>query len=120
MREVRFALRIVAAVIGVVGAIVAFIVNALYSGIHDVMKASGAFSGRTHGFIGLLLVVVGLVGAFAGIPWPIAGAVLMLIAGLGFIYVVHWWALVASPLFILAAVLAYMDRNKEKAPVKAQ
>jgi xanthine/uracil permease len=111
----RLALRLVAAIIGVVGAIVAFIVNTFYSGVNDLMRVAGDPHRQTHGFIGLLLVVVGLIGAFVGIPSPITGSILMLVAALGFIYVVHWWALVASPLLLLAAVLAYMDRKKEPA-----
>lgn len=111
----RLALRIVAAIIGVVGAIVAFIVNILYSGVNDLMTVAGDPHRQTHGFIGLLLVLLGLVGAFVGIPAPVVGALLMAIAGVGFIFIVHWWALIASPLLLLAAVLAYRDRNKEPA-----
>lgn len=107
----RLALRIVAAIIGVVGAIVAFVVNLTVSGAH----LAGLVRYQTHGFIGLLLVIVGLIGAFVGIPAPVTGAILMLIAGVGFIFIVHWWALVASPLLLLGAVLAYLDRKKETA-----
>ncbi len=111
----RTALRVLAAIIGIVGAVVALIVNIVYSGVNDLLNVSGLSVHHSHGFVGLLLVVVGVIGALVAIPRPVVGALLLLVAGLGFIVIVHWWAFIASPLLLLAAVLAYMDRNKAQA-----
>ena len=108
----RAIMRTLAMIIGIVGAIVALIVNIVYSGYHDLFRLAGTNLGNTHGFIGLGLFVVGLIGALIAIPWPRTAALLMLISALGFIYVVHLGALIASPLLLIAALLAFLDRKK--------
>jgi hypothetical protein len=37
---------------------------------------------------------------------PIRGAVLLLIAGIAFIFIAGWWALLGSPFLLVGAVLA--------------
>ncbi len=105
----QLVLRFLATIIGVVGALVALIVDIVASGVHALNGGP-----QSHGFVGFLLFLVGLIGAFIAIPFPVVAGLFMLVAGLGYIYVAGWGALIASPLLLIAAFLAYRDRNKEE------
>lgn len=102
-------LRIVAAIIGAIGAIILIIVNAAISAKHAIL---GNTVPQSHGVIGLVAFVVGAVGVFTTLLKPQWGAALMAVAGLGFIYVAGWGALLATPFLVIAAVLAFLDRPK--------
>jgi hypothetical protein len=52
-----------------------------------------------------------LVGSFLALLFPEFAAVLRFIAGVGFFYVLGWGALFVAPFFIVAAILAFMDRR---------
>jgi hypothetical protein len=99
-------LRLLATIIGVIGAFVALFVNFFNSLIRE------GLGGHGHLWVGLLLFLVALVGALISWPWPRTAALLMLIAALGFIYVAGIGAVIASPLLLIAAVLAFLDRKK--------
>ena len=61
------------------------------------------------------VILIGLVGSVLAMFIPIAGAVLLLVAGIAFFYIAGWWALLASPFFLVGAVLAYnVSRVKQK------
>lgn len=98
--------RLGALLLGILGVIVGFFVN-LIGVVNGHMNQL-----TTHGFLGTVLVIVGLIGAVLAPVSPIVAAVLMLIAGIGFFFVVGPLAalLVAVP-FVLGAILAYMDRR---------
>jgi hypothetical protein len=102
-------LRIVAGAIGALGAIILVIVNATIS----VANKTGVFGVHTtHGWIGLLAFAVGLIGALTTLFKPTWGALLMVVAGLGFIYVAGAGAILATPFLLIAGGLAYIDRPK--------
>lgn len=105
----RTVLRIAAAAIGIIGAVDALIINILVSLFHEVARLAGADFGRSHGFIGLGIFIVALVGAFLVLGLPRVGGVLLLLAGIGFFFVVHWWALLASPQLLVAGVLPFLE-----------
>jgi hypothetical protein len=105
---VKIALRLLATIIGIVGSIVALIVSISASVIKD---ATGNHN-QAHGFVGLLLVVISFIGALIAVPFPVTAALLMLIGGLGMIYVAGFGAIIGAPLLLIAAALAYMDRAK--------
>lgn len=98
--------RLGAMILGLIGVIVGLIVD-LVGAVNG--NASNLVS---HGGRGLLFVAVGLIGSLLALFAPIVSAILLLIAGIGFFFVVGWGAalLVAVP-FILAAFLAYADRR---------
>jgi hypothetical protein len=61
------------------------------------------------------VILIGLVGSVLAMFISIAGAVLLLVAGIAFFFIVGWWALLASPFFLVRAVLAYnVSRAKQK------
>jgi hypothetical protein len=95
--------------IGALGAIILVIVNATIS----VANKTGVFGVHTtHGWIGLLAFAVGLIGALTTLFKPTWGALLMVVAGLGFIYVAGAGAILATPFLLIAGGLAYIDRPK--------
>lgn len=108
----RFALRIATFLVGIIGAIDGIIINAIVSSVHAAASLLGADVVQSHGWIGLLLCLLALVGAFVALRWPIAAGVLFVIAGVGFFFVVHWWALLASPQILVAALTAFLDSSE--------
>ena len=111
MEIARIAGRLAAAVLGLIGVVLALVVNFFFSGINDIIKISGATApDSTHGFIGLGLIVLAFVGAIIAVFKPRASALLLLIGGAGFFYPVGWFALIASPFMLLGALLAFIDK----------
>lgn len=107
--------RLGAMIFGLVGAIIAAIVNILYSTVHHAIGALGD-SGldRTHGGIGFLLVVIGVIGAFTALVAPEIGAVLLLVAGIGMFFIVKGYAVFSIMFFLVGALLAFFDRSARR------
>jgi hypothetical protein len=107
--------RVGAMIFGLVGTIIAAIVNILYSIVHHAIGALGD-SGldRAHGGIGFLLVVIGVVGSFTALVAPQVAAVLLLIAGFGMFFIVKGYALFSIMFFVVAALLAFFDRSTRR------
>lgn len=115
--EVRRILgRLGALVFGLVGVVLGLIVNFVFSTVHDAEKLLGTNTTASHGFIGLGAMIVGFVGAVLAPAKPGVAALLLLIAGAGFFYPVHLYALIASPFLLVGALLAFVDRTP--APAK--
>jgi hypothetical protein len=112
---VRGVLRVVAAIVGAIGAIILIIVNAIISGTHFAGKLLGHSGPQSHGVIGIVTFLVGAVGVFTTLLNPKWGAAMMAVAGLGFIYVAGWFSLFATPILLIAALIAYLDRPKTAA-----
>ncbi len=111
----RFALRTVALIIGVVGFVIGLIVNFAYSTFHFIGDMMGADVRQSHGVIGFLVLVVGLVGALIAPFSGLVSAVVMLVVGIALFFILHWAALLVSPFFIVAAVIAFLDRQASRA-----
>ncbi|HLZ20923.1 MAG TPA: hypothetical protein VKQ30_02195 [Ktedonobacterales bacterium] len=100
--------RMGALILGLVAFVVGFIINVVHSSFAHLFEPGSS----THGFIALLFLLIGLVGAFVALPRPVAAAVLMVIAAIGFIVFVGFGGgIVPAILFLLAALLAYVDRS---------
>jgi hypothetical protein len=108
--------RLGAIVVGVFGSLVALLVNFVFSASHDLAKAFGSDLPQSHGFLGLLLILVAFIGALMALPRPRTSAALLVIAGVGFFFIVKGFALFASPFFFISAALAFFDRTP--APAK--
>ena len=107
--------RILALILGIIGVVVAFIINLLYSSLHVLGRVAGITNDQTHFFWGLFVILIGLVCSVLAMFIPIAGAVLLLVAGIAFFFIAGWWALLASPFLLVGAVLAYNgSRAKQK------
>jgi len=102
-------------IFGLVGSIIAAIVNILYTIIHHAIGTLGD-SGldRTHGGFGFLLVVIGVIGAFTALVAPQVAAVLLLIAGIGMFFTVKGYAVFSIMFFVVGALLAFFDRSARR------
>jgi hypothetical protein len=111
------AVRVVALVLGLIASAIALGVDILYSAAHRLAGALGSASiDRTHGFVGFLLVLVGVVGSFLTLFAPLPAAVLLLAAGIGMFFVVKGYAVFSIVFFVLAAVLSLAGRPSQRAP----
>lgn len=111
----KLALRTLALVIGVIGFIIGVIVNFAFSAIRFIRDMAGAGVPPSHGVLGFLVLVVGLIGSLLAPFSAVPAAVLLLLAGIAMFFIIHWAALLVSPFFIVAAILAYLDRPTVRA-----
>lgn len=99
-----------AAIIGVINGIV---VNVLVTAISAAAKMLGGTGDPSKGLIGALLLLVAFVGGFVALRYQVAGGVMLLIAGIGFFFIVHWWALLVSPSWLVGGALAIAENYDE-------
>jgi hypothetical protein len=113
---VRVALRTFGMVIGIVGALLAFIVTFIHF-IFKTIVANGLGTGHTP--TGIAASILALIGALIAIPFPVVSGALMLIAGIVMIFVAG--GLGALPFFVLAvaALLVFLDRGKKRTEARA-
>lgn len=107
----RFSLRAIATIIGLAGAVVALVVDLLYTVANVLGKVAGVTNDTNHFFYGLFVVLFGAVGAFLAPILPIVAAIMLLAAGVAFFFVVGWWAFIASPFFVVAALLTFSNKR---------
>lgn len=111
----RTALRIAATIIGIIGAIDGLVINFVVSAFKRAQEILGGTADPSHGFIGLFICLVGLAAALIVLRSPLVGGVLLILAGIAFFFVVHWWALLASPQLIVGGAVALIDWNASRA-----
>jgi len=115
---VQFSMRILAMILGFIGVVIAFIVNLLYSSLHVLGRVAGITYSPSHFFFGLLVILIGLIGSVLALFFPIVGAVLLAVAGIAFFFIAGWWALLASPFLLIAAVLAFEHQRTHPQPTQ--
>jgi hypothetical protein len=103
--------RLGALVFGILGFLLGLIFDAIYAGANHIFDPGY----QTHGFIGFLLLLVGLVGAILALPGPLFAAILLVVSAVGFIIIAGGYAIVPAIFLLIAALLAYVDRNKSSA-----
>ena len=106
----RFTMRTIAMIVGLMGVLLALVIDVLYSLVHLLGRVAGITNDSAHFFYGLLVVLIGLGGSFLAPVMPLLAAVMLAAAGIGFFLVVGWWALFASPFLLVAAVLTFSNR----------
>jgi hypothetical protein len=111
--------RVVTMAVGLVGAVVAFVVNALYSFAHVLGRISGITADRSHFFIGTGLTIVAVIGAILVVGSPEAGALLLILATVGFFFILGWWAIIPALFLVSAAGLAIANRREYHRPPTA-
>ncbi len=107
----RLTFRTIATIVGLIGAVVAFIIVALYTLAHALGRITGVSNNPSHFWWGLLVILIGVVGAFLAPLLPIVSAIMLLGAGIAFFFIVGWWALIASPFLIVAGLLTFSNRR---------
>lgn len=106
--------------LGIAGAAAALGINVFYSSSTRFQSLVGFHPDASHGWLGLGCVVLAFIGAcllLFRLTIP-AGVLLLLIAGIGFFFVVNWWAWLASPQMFMAAFFAayyYLGVRREQA-----
>ena len=103
--------RTLALIIGLIGAVAAFIINLLYSSLHVLGRVAGITNNASHFFWGLIVVLIGFAGSLFAVFFPTTGVVLLVVAGIAFFFIAGWWALLASPFLLIAAFLAYRSTS---------
>jgi hypothetical protein len=106
----RFTFRTIAMIVGLIGTLIALIIDILYSLVHVLGRVAGVTNDTSHFFWGLFVVLVALGGSFLAPILPILAAIMLLGAGIGFFFVVGWWAVIASPFLFVAAILTFINR----------
>jgi cell division protein FtsW (lipid II flippase) len=91
------------------------IIDILYSLAHVISRVSGYPTDTSHFFIGLIVTIIGVVGAFLADPLPTASVVLMLIAAVAFFFLVGAWAIIPGIVFLIAIVIVFFDRSRARA-----
>ena len=107
----RFTLRTIALIVGLIGAIIALVINILYSLVHVLGLVAGIANDSTHFFWGIFVILVAAVGSFLAPILPLAAGLMLLGAGIAFFFIVGWWALFASPFLFVAALLTISNRR---------
>lgn len=108
----RLAMRTIALIVGLIGVVLALVINILYSLVHTIGRVAGLSNDTTHFFYGLLVVLIGAAGAFLAPLSPVVSAVMLAVAGIAFFFIVGPWALIASPFLLVAAVLTFTHRRE--------
>ena len=107
----RFTMRTIAMIVGLIGTVLALIIDILYSLVHVLGKVAGMPNDSTHFFYGLIVVLVALGGSFLTIISPIIAALMLLGAGIAFFFIVGWWAIIASVFLFVAALITFSNRR---------
>ena len=112
MALIRDGLRVIGMVVGILGAILAF----LFTIIHFFVKAIEANGlGTGHTPTGIAMSILALIGALLALPFPIVSAVLMLVAGIVMVLVAGGWGVIPLIVLAIAALLVFLDRNRRVA-----
>ncbi len=111
---VQISMRLLAMITGLIGVIIAFVINIMYSFFHALSRIAGIPTSQTHFFYGLLVILIGLAGSLLALFTPIPAAVLLVVAGIAFFFIAGWWALLASPFLLIAAALAFSHTRVQR------
>ena len=107
----RFTFRTIALFVGLLGTVLALLINILYSLAHVLGRVSGITNDPSHFWWGILVVIVALIGSCLAPVFAIGAAVLLLASGIAFFFIVGWWAIIASIFLFIAAVLTFSNRR---------
>jgi hypothetical protein len=107
----RFTFRTIATIVGLIGSVIALVLVLLYSLFDLLGTIAGVATDDTHLFAGLFLVLIGAVGSFMAPVLPIVAAVALAIAGIGLFFTIGWWALIASPFLLVAALMTFSNKR---------
>jgi hypothetical protein len=116
MRTGALVLGIIAGVAGLISAVLALMIG----GIGGAFDAKGAGQVVGLGWSALAFSLVGLVGAALSLAKPVLAAVIMLLAGVAIAISISLFAVIATPLFLVAALLAFLGRNTRQEEITVQ
>lgn len=107
MRVAALVLGVLGGVFGLLGAFFALAVG----GVSNVAKNNSGNEIVVLGFLAFVFCVLGFAGAGFSLAKPKLAGVLLLVACVGILIAISWGAIVATPLFGLAALFAFLGRK---------
>jgi hypothetical protein len=116
MRTGALVLGIIAGLAGLVSAVFALFVG----GLGGAFDAKGAETVVGLGWSALGFSLLGLVGAALSLAKPVLAAVIMLIVRVAILISISLFAVIATPLFLIAALLAFLGRNTRQEEITVQ
>lgn len=117
-------MRVTALVLGILGGLAGLVMSILALGMGGLNAAAGGAADTSTGLAGLgalgfVFSVVAFVGAGLSMSKPRAGALLLLVAGIGTLVSIGLFALFATPLELIGALLAFLGRAPRVKPAPA-
>ena len=110
-------MRIAALITGLIGGTLGFLSGLVvlpFGGVGLALGGAGAGETAGLGFAAMGLALFGCVGAALALAKPRLSSVMLLVAGVGSIIAISYFAIVAAPLLLVAALLAFMGRNQPR------
>ena len=83
-------------------------------------EAEGAGTVVGLGWSALFFSLLGFVGAALAMAKPVLSAVIMLVAAIAVAISISLFAVIATPLFLIAALLVFLDRNTRQEEISIQ
>jgi hypothetical protein len=117
-------MRIAAMILGILGGLTGLVAATFALSLGGINSAVGGTADTTSTMSGLgaaafAFSVLALVGAGLAMAKPRLSALLLLIAGLGTLISVSWFAIFPTPLELIASLLAFLGRGRRGVPVIA-
>ena len=116
MRTGALVLGIIAGLAGIVSAVLALFVG----GLGGAFEAEGSGTIVGLGWSALFFSLLGLVGAALSLAKPRIAAAIMLVAAIAVGISISLFAVIASPLFLVAALLAFLGRHTSREEITVQ
>jgi hypothetical protein len=110
-------MRIAALVLGIIGAVLGIFAALLALSVGGIGQATGAEGGAlvtALGWWSLAFVFLGFVGSGLALARPKLAGALLLVAGVGFFISISFFAIISGPLFLLAAMFAFMGSGRRR------
>jgi hypothetical protein len=115
----KLAMRTIGMILGLLAGALMLIIDILYSLAHVISRVAGYPTDTTHFFIGLIVTIIGVVGAFLADPLPTASVVLMIISAVAFFFLVGAWAIIPAVVFAVAIIVVFLDRGRSRTRASA-
>jgi len=107
-------MRTLALILGIVGAVIGFVINILNSSMHFVGQILGITNSGGHLFIGSLVSIIAVIGAILVLFAPEVGGVILILCTIGYFFAIGWWALIPAVFLLLGAWLALRVRSERQ------
>lgn len=107
--------RQIAMAFGIAGAVIGFVINALYSAIHLIHQIIGFSQDETHFLLGIIAAIAGLAGSLLVLRFAQLGAGVLVGATVVLFVAVGWWAFLAAPFSLIGALIGFLSENRAQA-----
>lgn len=107
-------MRVAALVLGIIGGVLGLLA-ALFAlsigGIGAALQSEGASSVVSLGWSALLFCFLGFLGSGFALSKPRFSSLVLLVSGIGFLISISWFAVITTPLFLMASLFAFLGRK---------